>query len=312
MSDWLFPAEVRYRCIQCGKSCQHWRVWVDAAEAHDKPWELEQDGLRLRLAQDVQGRCLELSEQNLCKVHADKPSVCRQFPFVLAESPDGVHVGVSFRCSAVFQGEGVEWSEHIPVLAELRARGVPRIGFEPTLLGSFPLDWKTYKNWEALWVKHLPHSLCGAVSNTLGTALGLHHQSLERLVLMLSASAIGFLESRDNLGAAEVAAAVRAEKEYKSSRRGWTAPVRNAFEGEMNAPAIRYLGHVLERKSLWLGSSFLGRLLMLLTAQRMLLYYTRLEGFSLAVDRLEGEWLLHRQGLEDVEQTFEETLLQLV
>ena len=41
---------------------------------------------------------------------------------------------------------------------------------------------------------------------------------------------------------------------------------------------------------------------MLLAAERMLLYYTRLE----------GEWLLHRQGLEDVEQTFEETLLQLV
>lgn len=308
----LFPKDVRYTCIQCGKSCQHWRVWVDAGEAGGKAWELEQDGPRLRLAQDEQGRCLQLSDSNLCRVHPDKPSVCKQFPFVLAESPDGVHVGVSFRCSAVFQGQGVDWEEHVPILEELRVRGVPRIGFEPVAIGNYRLDWPTYKEWEAHWLRLLPSDLCDAVASTLGVALGLHPQALERLVLLLSASAIGFLESEDNYGAAEVAAAVRAEKEYLSTRRGWTAPIRNAFEGEMSAPAIRYLSHVLERKSLWLGTSFLGRLLMLLTAQRMLLYYTRLEGFALAVDRLEGEWLLHRQGLEDLEQTFEETVLQLV
>ncbi len=52
--------------------------------------------------------------------------------------------------------------------------------------------------------------------------------------------------------------------------------------------------------------------MMLLTAERMLLYYTRLEGLALAIERMEGEWLLHRQGLNVLEQTFEETLLQLV
>ena len=285
---------------------------MDPAEAAGKSWQLEQDGPHLRLVQDSEGRCLELSEQNLCKVHPDKPLVCRQFPFLLAESPDGVHVGVSFRCTAVFQEQGVDWSEHLPGLEALLARGVPRIGFESAPIGDYRLDWETYKDWEAHWLRRLPHDLCDGVASTLGVALGLHPQSLERLVLMLSASAIGFLESEDNYGAAEVAAAVRAEKEYLSTRRGWTAPIRNAFEGELNENAIRYLGHVIERKSVWLGSSFLGRLLMLLTAERMLLYYTRLEGFALAVDRLEGEWLLHRQGLEDVEQTFEETLLQLI
>ena len=308
----LFPSNVRYTCIQCGKSCRDWRVWVDPEEARGKSWRLEQDGPRLRLMQDEQGRCLELTEANLCGVHSDKPGVCRQFPFLLAESPDGMHVGVSFRCTAVFHDQGVDWAEHVPVLEELLGRGVPRIGFEPAALGHYQLDWETYKEWEAHWLKCLPYGLCDGVASTVGVALGLHPQSLERLVQLLSASAVGFLESEDNYGAAEVAAAIRAEKEYLSTRRGWTAPIRNCFEGELSEPAVRYLAHVIERKSVWLGGSFLGRLLMLLAAERMLLYYTRLEGFALAVDRLEGEWLLHRQGLEDVEQTFEETLLQLV
>lgn len=285
---------------------------MDPAEAQGKAWRLEQDGPRLRLLQDARGRCLELSEQNLCEIHSDKPSVCRQFPFLLAESPDGVHVGVSFRCTAVAQAVGIDWSEHVPILEELLARGVPRIGFEPAPIGNYRLGWETYKEWEAHWLRRLPHDLCDAVASTLGVALGLHPQSLERLVLIMSASAIGFLESQDNEGAAAVAAAVRAEKEYKSTRRGWTAPIRDPFDGEMSPPAIRYLSHVIERKSVWLGSRFLGRLLMLLTAQRMLFYYTRLEGFAPAVDRLEGEWLLHRQSLEELEQTLEETLLQLI
>ncbi|MBN9416612.1 MAG: YkgJ family cysteine cluster protein [Candidatus Eremiobacteraeota bacterium] len=308
----IYPSDVQYTCVQCGKSCEHWRVWVDGEEARGKSWELEQDGPRLRLAQDDRGRCLELTEQNLCRLHPDKPSVCRQFPFLLVETPDGVQVGVSFRCTAVFQGKGVDWAEHEPGLRELLERGVPRVGFEPVALGHYQLDWQTYKGWEAFWLERLPYDLCDAVASTMGAALGLHPQSLERLVLMLTSSAIGFLESYNNEGAAVVAAAVAAEKEYKSSRRGWTAPIRRAFVGEMSEQAIRYLSHVIERKNVWLGSSFLGRVLMLLTAQRMLLYYTRLEGFALAVDRLEGEWLLHRQGLDDLEQTFEDTLLQLV
>jgi len=313
----LFPAEVLYQCIQCGKSCTHWRVWVDPAEAAGKSLRLEADGPHLRLLQDEHGRCLELTAENLCRVHRDlgedsKPRVCREFPFVLAETPDGVQVGLSFRCTAVFQGVGVAWSEHEPFLQSMLAQGIPRIGFEPAPIGSYMLEWTTYKEWETHWLRRLPDDLIGAVADTLGAALGVHPQSLERMVYLLSASAVGFLESEDNYGAAEVAAALRADKEYKSTRRGWTAPLRNPFEGEMSEPALRYLRHVIERKSVWMGSSFLGRLLMLLTAQRMLLYYTRLEGFALAVDRLEGEWLLHRRNLEDVEKTFEETLLQLV
>lgn len=313
----LFPAEVRYACIQCGKSCTHWRVWVDPTEAVARSLRWEADGPHLRLLQDERGRCLELTDDNLCRVHRDlgetsKPRVCREFPFVLAETPDGIQVGLSFRCTAVFQGVGVDWSEHVAGLEQMLARGIARIGFEPASIGAYRLDWETYKVWEEHWLRRLPDDLIGAVADTLGAALGLHPQSLERMVYLLSASAVGFLESEDNYGASEVAAAVRADKEYKSTRRGWTAPLRNPFEGDLTEPGLRYLRHVIERKTVWLGTSFLGRLLMLLTAQRMLLYYTRLEGFALAVDRLEGEWLLHRRNLEDLEKTFEETLLQLI
>lgn len=285
---------------------------MDRDEAEGKSWRLQADGPSLRLVQDERGRCLELSEQNLCRIHAQKPAVCRQFPFLLAQSPDGVHVGVSFRCTAVQKNHGGEWPEQAEVLKALACRGVPQIGFEPLGLGAYQLDWDTYKSWEAHWLRRLPLGLCEAVAATMGAALGLHPQSLERLVPLLSASAVGFLESLDNDAAGQVATCVRAEKEYKSHRRGWTAPIRNPFEGQLEPEAIRYLSHVIERKSLWLGGRFLGRLMMLLSAERMLLYYTRLEGLPQAIDRMEGEWLLHRQGLEVLEQTFEETILQLV
>lgn len=308
----IFPDQVGYECIQCGKSCLHWNVYVDAVESAGKSWRLQAEGVRLRLIQDERGRCLELSESNQCRIHEDKPAVCRQFPFVLAQSPDGVHVGVSFRCSAVLQRRRVEWSEHLDDLQALLARGVPKIGFEPVQLGPFQLDWNTYKQWEAHWLQRLPVDLSQAVAQTLGAALGLHSQSWERLIPLLSASAVGFLESLDHEAAGQVATAVRAEREFKSARRGWTAPIRNPFEGSLTPEGVRFLCHVIERKTLWLGHRFLGRLLMLLTAERMLLYYTRLEGFAAAVERLEGEWLLHRQDLQSLEQTFEDTLLQLL
>ena len=94
-------------------------------------------------------------------------------------------------------------------------------------------------------------------------------------------------------------------------QRGRVAALDDPFGGSPDSQSTRYLAHVLERKSLWMGSSFLGRLLMLLASQRMLYYYQKLDGFWPAVDRLEGEWLAHRRGLEVLEQQFAATLLQL-
>lgn len=74
--------------------------------------------------------------------------------------------------------------------------------------------------------------------------------------------------------------------------------------------AQRYLDHVLERKSLWLGQDFLAQWLMLLVAERMLRYYARTFDPSFALDRVEGEWMAHRSDLGPIESGLSQTLLQ--
>ena len=315
-SNLIYPRQ-RYACIQCGKSCSGWSVWVEPHETRSLvELPLLPDGDHLRLAQDEQGRCLLLTSDNLCSLHRDhgwqsKPRACRQFPFFLVETPDGIQVGLSFRCTAVQQDVGQEWEQHEAGLRQLVDLGLPRIGFEPVPIGSYRLDWTTYKGWESDWIQAVPGDLTGAVAASLALALPVEGVTLERLVRLLSASAVGFLESQSQQEAAAVAGALRTGQPYFSFRRGLVAALDDPFGGSPDSQSTRYLAHVLERKSLWMGTSFLGRLLMFLAAQRMLYYYQGLEGFWPAVDRLEGEWLAHRRGLEVLEQQFASTLLQL-
>jgi Fe-S-cluster containining protein len=289
-------------------------VWVEPQERGDLP--LLADGDQMQLAQDERGRCVLLTGDNLCSLHRDhgwrsKPRACRQFPFFLLETPDGIQVGLSFRCTAVQQDLGQDWAEHESSLRELVESGVPRVGFESVSIGSYPLDWFTYKSWEADWIEALPHQLTAAVALSLSQALPLDGPTLERLVLLLSASAVGFLESDDPDQAVAVAAAVRSGQSYLSPRRGRIPALPDPFGAELDPQFARYLAHVLERKSLWMGRNFLGRLLMFLAARPMLSYYQQLEGFWAAVDRVEGEWLAHRRGLGVLEEQFASTLLQL-
>ncbi len=280
------------------------------------PWTQEGD-LKI-LAQDSEGRCFLLSDDNLCALHRDhgfasKPRACQQFPFFLLETPDGTQVGLSFRCSAVQQDHGVAWSEHEQTLEVLCERGIPRVGFEPVGLGQATLTWATYKGWEEKWLLSLERGqgLSQAVAESLGPMLGFHPQAFDPLIQFLSASAVGFLESQDAEAAAEVTTALRLQRGYLSQRRGWVEARPRPFMLLPDAQAARYLGHVLERKTLWTSQRFLGRLLMLLCAERMLSYYQGYQPFGLVVEQIEGEWLTHRVGLETLELLFEEALLSL-
>lgn len=277
------------------------------------PWTQEGD-LKI-LAQDSQGRCFLLSDDHLCALHRDhgfasKPRACQQFPFFLLETPDGVQVGLSFRCSAVQQDHGVAWSEHEQVLRSLCQMGISRVGFEPVALGHATLAWAVYKGWEESWLLSLEsgQGLSPAVARSLSPVLGFHPQAFEPLIQFLSASAVGFLESQDAEAAAEVTTALRLQRGYLSQRRGWVEARSQPFELSPDPQSARYLEHVLERKTLWTSQRFLGRLLMLLCAERMLSYYQASSSFDLAVDQIEGEWLTHRVGLETLELLFEQAL----
>jgi Fe-S-cluster containining protein len=328
--DLVFPKQ-RYACLKCGKSCGQWRIWVEpdllpSLRQHPLALRLEvagqsylqvdDSGLQ-RLSFDSRGRCHFLQEEHLCGLHAatgwsSKPRACRQFPFFLVETPDGIQVGLSFRCTAVQQDHGVEWAEHQNDLHQLVASGnYPRIGFEPASLGSRALDWETYKEWEADWCLQLQAgaSWADAVYARLQAYLSLllDRASFQDLLEQSSASAVAWLEGDPSL-----ASALEDELPFASPRRGPVPALAQPFRlGTGGDQAVRYFCHVLERKSLWLGGSFLGRLLLTLVAERLLCYYARSLGdLSLALDLVEGEWLAHSEDLGPLEEALALTLLQ--
>lgn len=317
-----FPRQ-RYGCVQCGKSCGQWRIWVEpelVESIQNHPLALElpvlepEAGGWHRLSYDGEGRCKFLRPDLLCGLHAStgwrsKPRACRQFPFFLMETPDGLQVGLSFRCTAVQQDHGVDWSEHLADLEDLAGSGqYPRAGFEPARLGSVELPWPDYLQWEAEWIGHLdrggPLSLVVYRRVQPFLSLLLDFASWENMLDHFSASAVALLE-----GDPRLAPALLQGKSYQSPRRGRVSACPQPFRGR--PPAGRYLSHVLERKTLWLGPSFLGKLLSLLVAERLLRYYTQSLGeFSDAVELVEGEWVAHRDDLGPLEESLAATLLQ--
>jgi len=319
----LYPRQ-RYQCIQCGKSCGGWQIWVEPEEVHrlELQAHVQADHGHLRLLQDERGSCHFLTENKLCQLHQQKgpqhkPRACRQFPFFLNQTPDGVQVGVSFRCTAVQQDRGVDWLEHQAVLEEWAALGLPRLGFEPAPIDNFLLDWATYKRWEHDWLQDLAQgrTLQDSVESALLQALPrLEAGGLRRLIPILSASAVGFLEGQSAEEAAEIAAAIRQGVPYQGHRAGLVSGLSHPFQLHPDVDRNRYLSHALERKSLWMGHNFLGRLMMLLCAECLVAYFQKLDSESSsakAIERVEGEWLTHRQGLEVLETQFARTLLQL-
>ncbi len=294
----IFPQQ-RYQCIQCGKSCGHWRIWVEPdlvsslrehplalrLQVAGQPYLLEQEDGWHYLGYDENGRCFFLEDERRCGLHSStgwlsKPRACRQFPFFLTETPDGMQVGLSFRCSAVQQNEGVPWEQHRSDLEQLAASGTyPKIGFEPARFGSLELSWSEYLVWERQWLAQLGQgrTLRSIFHEHLSEHLGLQlaEADLARLVLQWSFSAAGLLQVA--LEPAEI---------------------------QSDPESVRFFEHVLERKWLWLGESFLGRMLTLLVGEQ--LYWSVANPFDL----VEGEWLGHRDDLGPVEQGLANTLLQ--
>jgi len=116
-----FDPNIRYECIQCGKSCQRdWAIWVESAlidpvrarlhELRVLPEPFESVGERWRMGRDRRG-CLCLDKDFLCQIHRhlgyeQKPHHCQQYPILLIQSPDGLRVSASYTCTAVLQEQG--------------------------------------------------------------------------------------------------------------------------------------------------------------------------------------------------------------
>ena len=187
------------------------------------------------------------------------------------------------------------------------------MGFQPAILRpGLELTWPTYLEWEERWRvglsegRTLGESCYGDLQPVLG--LMLSPSSWNAFLDWLAAGAVGCLEagSADEVG--RVSAAVEAEQSYLSPRDGAQAALTEPFGGDSAPEARRFLNHVLQRKTLWWREPWLGRLCMLLVAERLLRFYARRDGVWPAIDRIEGEWLGHADR-EDLERGYAATLL---
>ena len=259
-----------------------------------EPYLVQEENGWHRLGYNLQGRCFFLQGKNLCGLHAStgwysKPRACRQFPFFLLDTPDGVQVGLSFRCSAVQQDQGVEWSRHEADLTSLVESGnYPRVGFEPIAMGLGSVDWSLYKEWESEWLKQL------ALGRSLEWIFWRHLS--EKSGLALDAQSFADLLDRWTLSALAL---------LREPPPPCVAEVGSSLD------SIRYWSHVLERKSLWLGDDLLGRMLLVLVAERLLFCaLAESADWGRAFDLVEGQWLAHRDDLGPVERGLAATLLQ--
>jgi Fe-S-cluster containining protein len=182
----LLPPDLDFECTQCGRCCRdEWEIRVDARSAETlgkRDWSAVDpalagivpferrllplapaagdDELPYTIARKTCGSCVFLTGNNLCGIHKElglerKPQVCQQFPFLFAETPEGVSVGLSHYCPGVRKREGALSPPLESQLAELRrlhgrALRVARSGDRVLADDGLPLDWADYTAVEAL------------------------------------------------------------------------------------------------------------------------------------------------------------------
>lgn len=158
-----------HRCDGCGRSCQSQRVgalspeevarieaiWpaLQAAEPslHGfSPFRRERGGVYL---ERVDSQCLFLDGQNRCMIHrhfgpADKPNMCRMYPFVRVLTETGIRLGVAPGCTrAHVNGDDTPDGEQLAALpAETFDREVAVS--HPLQIGGRRLLRRAFDMWE--------------------------------------------------------------------------------------------------------------------------------------------------------------------
>jgi len=124
----------RYDCRGCTNCCRELVVQLTAADRDridQQNWADElstQPYLRLGrihvLNQMPDGRCVFLSEDGRCRIHAKhgpaaKPLACQLYPFTLEADHDGLRAGLRFDCPTVARNDGPPLASHRSNLADL-------------------------------------------------------------------------------------------------------------------------------------------------------------------------------------------------
>lgn len=187
------PAEQNYDCVQCGRSCQAgWDIAVEEPVRR----KLEGHPLTLRVIQEhgaalvekksgpvlnMTPACGYLEPDLLCGIHRHigveaKPNICRLFPYILSNTPEGTYVGVSYSCTAARQNAGRPLSVQGEEIAALLNSGttVNVVGADGlTVHASWFTHWSDYRNLEnQIWRRAETVGMQGALAEALTGVAG--------------------------------------------------------------------------------------------------------------------------------------------
>jgi len=329
-----------YDCVRCAKGCHpsSWRIHVDPYSQRQiqgsqiglrviqenggppfQPFHKHADGATI-MSPNADGKCFFLQGDNLCGLHAEagidaKPIGCRQFPFLIRPSPDGVVVGVSFYCTSVQQNSGRPLDAHADEIREI----IKRINFKPVGEGPIPVygevttDWGAYKQFEQFLAREMesagPELATGRCIYGLSAAIHRNGNPLTADKLMpeletappealerdgiihaqnefFVAAMVAMLEAADPGKCPELTEALLQGRDISLARFGWKGSaldverreqdMRDRFENEIT----RYLRALLHRKFLILERPLLDNLAILYLVPRMLRYYTALANLA--------------------------------
>lgn len=124
----IFPEDFNFSCIGCGRCCIDWNIHVER-KAYERiistslftslkqelngksPFCEDQTEGTISTLRRSDGTCIFLTTEILCTIHKDvgyeaKPLGCRQFPFKLRFTPDGIFVGLSLYCESCQKNTG--------------------------------------------------------------------------------------------------------------------------------------------------------------------------------------------------------------
>ena len=178
------PRGIRFGCSGCADCCLQWPVPltsrdVDAIEKFQQSGQLTPATRRLpaglpnmqtfthSLEKKSDGRCIFLTEENRCRLHAEhgeasKPSMCRLFPYTFSVTPEGICSSVSFASSGALFNSGPLLSEQTDFLRE-------RYELFLQLFPSLVWDWKTAQLLDGVpagqdWLRTLHHESTGTIA----------------------------------------------------------------------------------------------------------------------------------------------------
>lgn len=261
-----------------------------AATPHKKKLE-ERDG-RFFARKDSEERCSFLTPQSLCQLHAEmgasaKPRGCRQFPFRLTRTPDGIFVGASFYCPSIQDNEGSPLADYRQELEELAA-DLPVWGAEPLVVWrDVRLEWPVYRQLEEF--------LLAQSEMEVGLAQGLW--SLAQFSLQPGRPLSEYMQKSQ-------AALEPPEEPFILMQSHWfkqlTGQVLKAVAPAPAEPLERYLRSLIWRKALLGRRSLLGNLALLyLVPDLVRFWYAQTGSLSQALDQCEFKIVTHPNNLDE-------------